>query len=76
MTLYDFIVMNPKRKIKAVKNGRFLAFREDEDHWIILYKVNDFFVEVYYHLDSNNVERIRPFKTTWRLQAYFSGRLN
>jgi hypothetical protein len=76
MTLYDFIVMKPKGKIGALKNGRFLALREDEDHQVILYKVNDFYVEVYYHLDSNSIERIRPFKTTWRLQAYFSDRLN
>jgi hypothetical protein len=70
------MIMKPKGKIQTLKNGRFLALREDEDHQVILYKVNDFFVGVYYHLDSNAIERIRPFKTTWRLKAYFQNRMN
>jgi hypothetical protein len=76
MTLHDFMVMDRSDKARAARTGNFLSLREDEDHQKVLYKVNNFFVEVYYHLDSNAIERIRPFKTTWRLRAYFSDRLN
>ncbi len=46
MTLYDFIALDEMEQAEAVWNGVFIADRKDQEHRILLYQVNSFYVEV------------------------------
>ena len=76
MTLYDFIAMNQTDQAEAVWKGNYLAAKEEEKHRVLLYKVENFYVEVYFHRELNLIQKFRPFTSTWRLQAYFNHRMN
>jgi hypothetical protein len=76
MTLHEFIVLNQTDQATATWKGNFLTFREEEDYRFILYKLENFFVEVYYHKESNVIKKFKAFRAPWRLQAYFTYRLN
>jgi hypothetical protein len=55
MTLYDFTVMEKRKKAIAARSGPFLAFKDEEQYRLVLYKVDSFFVEVYYQQGSNAI---------------------
>jgi hypothetical protein len=76
MTLYEFISLNDTDKANAVWEGRFIGLREHAGHSVLLYRVDNFFCEVYYSNEDNTISRIRPFKTRKLLEPYFSYRLN
>jgi hypothetical protein len=76
MSLYDFIQLSQTEKTNLVWEGRFLSTREDKDQTVILYRVYDFFCEVYYDNSKNSVVRLKPFRTTTLLQHFFSYQLN
>jgi hypothetical protein len=48
MTLYQFKAMDEMEQAEAVWDGVFIADREDEEHKILLYQIDAFYVEVYY----------------------------
>ncbi len=70
MTLYDFIALDEQEQAEAVWNGVFIADREDQEHRILLYQIDSFYVEVYYHKEYNVIRRFRPFSSTDQLQPY------
>lgn len=76
MTICEFMGMDKMGKAIAVRNGNFLALRKDEQHCVVLYRLTNFFVEVYYHLDTNAVDWIRPWENSKRLQTYLDRELN
>jgi hypothetical protein len=76
MTLYDFVKLDDQERAEAVWKGNFIAAREEGEYRVIIYKLETFFVEVYYHKPLNSIQKLRPFKTTRRLAPYFFSRLN
>ncbi|MDQ3842825.1 MAG: hypothetical protein M3342_02250 [Bacteroidota bacterium] len=70
MTLYDFIALDEQEQAEAVWNGVFIADREDQEHRILLYQIDSFYIEVYYHKEYNVIRRFRPFSSTDQLQPY------
>ena len=72
MTLYEFNEMSVQQQAEAVWRGDFLLFREQIVHTVLLYKVHDFFVEVYYNNESNEVVRFHPLQVVDRLTLYFN----
>lgn len=70
MTLYEFIGMNEPEQAEAVWNGVFIADREDKKYRIILYAIDEFYVEVFYDKKSNEIKRFRPFATLQLLNPY------
>ncbi len=70
MTLYDFIALDEMEQAEAVWSGVHIADRQDEDHSILLYQIDSFYVEVYYHKELNVIRRFRPFSSTEQLQSY------
>jgi phosphoenolpyruvate synthase/pyruvate phosphate dikinase len=76
MTLYEFIALNERDRANAVWEGKFIGLREEEKYSILLYRVYDFYCEVFYDKVDNSILRIRPFKTKKLLEPYFSYRLN
>ena len=63
MTLYDFIELNEKEQAEVIWNAILVSTREDDEHRILLYKLNDFYVEVYFRKEFNAIRLFLPFKT-------------
>ena len=55
---------------EATWEGTFIADREDEEHKILLYQIDRFYVEVFYHKEYNVIRRYRPFASTDQLEPY------
>lgn len=70
MTLYQFNMLDEMEQAEAVWDGQFVADREDEEHKILLYQIDAFYVEVYYHKDYNVIRRFRSFSSTDQLWPY------
>lgn len=70
MTLYQFNLLNETEQAEAVWSGVHFGERQDEEHSILLYQVDSFYVEVYYHSENNVVSRMRGFSSTEQLTPY------
>lgn len=70
MTLYQFNALKEVEQAEAVWNGVFVADREDEEHRILLYQIDSFYVEVYYDMQHNALVRFRSFSSTEQLDPY------
>ena len=51
-------------------NGTYLALRIDEECSIMLYKVDEFFVEIWWHPEQFGPYKIRSSKSKNRLEPY------
>jgi len=60
----DFHKLNDSDKEAAVfEQGRFLANRESGQERVNLYGLGSFYVEVFYHVERNELVRFRAFNT-------------
>ena len=57
MTLYQFNLLDEMEQAEAVWSGVQINQRDDGTHTILLYKVYDFFVEIYYHKQYNVIRK-------------------
>ena len=55
---------------EAVWSGVHLGERQDEEHTILLYQIDSFYVEVYYHREYNLIRRMRSFSSVDQLAPY------
>ena len=76
MTLNEFSVLNDEQKAITVWEGEFMTYREEKGFIIMLYKVYDFYVEVYYNNQNNKLVKFNPFSSKKRLELYFDVSLN
>jgi hypothetical protein len=76
MTLYNFQFLPLREQAEITYQGAFLMSRIEKKHSIMLYKVNDFYVEVYYSNASNEIIEFYPFTSQKMLELYFNLRLN
>jgi len=70
MTLYQFIAMDEMEQQEAIWEGTHIGERKDEEHNILLYQIDSFYVEVFYHRELNVIRRYRPFKSVNQLKPY------
>ena len=70
MTLSDFSALDYKGMLYAAKEAVYLAGRSDEDHTIMLYQLNGFYIEVYFHKQNNFISSLHPFADTELLEPY------
>ena len=70
MTLYQFNLLDEMEQAEAVWEGVHIAEREDEEHKILLYQIDSFYVEVFYHKEYNVIRRFRSFASTEQLEPY------
>lgn len=62
--------MDEMEQQEAIWEGTFVGNREDGEHKIALYKIDAFYVEVYYHKEYNVIRKYRPFDDTESLAVY------
>jgi hypothetical protein len=70
VTLYDFHLMTLKEKAAAVWEGTFIGDRAENNFKIQLYSMGNFFAEVFYNQDLNEIVTVRGFKTTRLIDPY------
>lgn len=70
MTLYQFKALSDFEQAEAVWKGTLLGRREDGFYRVLLYQIDSFYVEVYYHKTANVILRFSPFSTTELLEPY------
>lgn len=76
MTLFDFVQLTENEKANVVWEGRFLSLKEDIEQTVVLYKVYNFFCEVYYNNSDNSIVRLKPFRTKELFQSFFAHQMN
>jgi hypothetical protein len=69
MTLYEFNQMDEAEQMEVIWDSVFVGDR-DEEHKILLYQIDGFYVEVYYHKEYNDIRRFRSFSSTNELEPY------
>ena len=68
MILYDFNRLNQQERAEYVINsGKFLASCPGRGN---LYKIDDFFAEIVYDAERNEIRETRAFRTTKNLEPY------
>lgn len=70
MTLYQFNELDEMEQAEALWAGVFLTDREDEEHRILLYQIDNFYVEAYYHKQHNVLVRFSSFSSIDLLDPY------
>ncbi len=75
MTLHQFKSLPDFEQAEAVWQGTLLSCRENGFYRIVLYQVDSFYVEVFYHKTANVILGFRPFSGTKLLEPYL-GKIN
>lgn len=70
MTLKQFNSLDEMEQQEAIWGGTFIGNREDQEHKILLYKIDSFYVEVYYHKEYNVIRKYVPFDNPAQLAPY------
>lgn len=71
MTIYEFNLLDGIRQAEVVENrGVLIADRLHKQLKILLFQVDNFYIEVYYHNTYNVVQGFRSFESTDALDPY------
>lgn len=71
MTYSEFVALSDTDKLNVVVESYSIAIREEDGYTVLLHKVNDFFVELYYHMDEARVILIKPIESFASLELYW-----
>ena len=70
MTLNQFIQLDEMEQAEAIWKGKQVAQRTDDQHDILLYKIDGFFVEIYYHRNFNIIRGFEAIRNKNQLLFY------
>jgi len=70
MTLAEFKKLDEKTKAGVIYNTVQLAQRWDKEHHILLYQIDSFYVEIFYHKKDDSIQRVRSFRSLEQLDPY------
>jgi hypothetical protein len=71
MTMQEFLEGDEMEQAEALwEYGVHIAEREDEVHRFILYQLNAFYVEAWYHKEYNVLRKFNVFDDMEQLQPY------
>jgi len=70
MTLHEFRGLTENEQADLAWAAVFLDVRAEGSHSVLLYAIDEFYVEVYYSPSLNKIEKLRAFKSTRPLQPY------
>jgi hypothetical protein len=73
MTLYEYKLLDEMEQAEVLwDQGVLLGDRTDEEHKVLLYQIDGFYVEVFYSPKSNAIKRIRSFRSVDQLRSYLA----
>jgi len=70
MTIYEFIELSTEEQVNTIWQGTFIGNRNYKGFNVVLYSIENFFVEVFYNQTENAITQIRPFRSQTRLNPY------
>ena len=70
--LYDFMAMDDNQKGMTVFSTPCLGDREENGEFVQLYRIDEFYVEVFYDPAANRITRFRPFQNNELLVPYIN----
>ena len=71
MHFNDFLQLDETGQLEILwYNGEQIGRRKENDYLVLLYQVEGFYVEVYYHTRLRAVRRYVSFQSTSRLEPY------
>src|SRR2546423_7185681 len=71
MHFYDFIQLNETEQIELLwYNGQQIGRRKEQEFLILLYQVDGFYVEVFYHNKERVIKKYLSFECTDHLEPY------
>ena len=70
MTPKQFYNLDEQELAAAIWEGKHVADRQDKEHHILLYKIDDLFVEVYHHKEYNVIRKFRAYTEHELLDIY------
>ena len=73
MTLYEYKQLDEVEQATILwDKGVHLGERFNGEHNILLYQIDGFYVEVFYHPEQNTIVRMRSFRCTDQLRLYLN----
>ena len=70
MNIQDFIKLDYSGRMEATSNGVCVAGRDENIFKVLLYQLNDFYIEVYYNKLYNYISEFVAFDSTDKLDPY------
>lgn len=70
MTLEEFNQLNYEGRLRATQKAVCIAGREENKFKVLLFQLNDFYIEVYYNAKLNFISQLVPFRSTDFLEPY------
>lgn len=71
MTIQYFRTLSQDKQFrKLLLNGVFLTSRDTDENCILLFQLNNFYVEIYFNRDCEEIVYSRSFKDTDKLAPY------
>lgn len=75
ISLFHFIGLDLNEKAEYVWQGTHIATRTDSEHRILLYRLDDYYAEVFYHAETNVITDITGFRANSKLVPYLPSRI-
>ncbi len=70
MTINEFNHLDEMEQAEAIWEGIFIDNRVENGLVILLYQIDSFYVEVFYHQELNVIRGLRSFTNTNQLEPY------
>jgi hypothetical protein len=70
MTPEQFYHLDEMEQAEVIWEGKHVVDRQDKEHHILLYKIDDLFVEVYYNKEDNIIVKFKAFSESELLDIY------
>ena len=70
MTLYEFNMLDEMEQAEVIGDAVCIDGRDDGEHLILLYQIDGFYVEMFYHRKYNAINELRSFECTEQLEPY------
>ncbi|NEU09983.1 hypothetical protein GZH53_16785 [Flavihumibacter sp. R14] len=72
MDIFQFLLLTTRQRAEVVSRKEHLFKRVEFTKTILLYQINNFFVEVHLEPNTKKIERLIAFKSTELLEPYLS----
>lgn len=70
MTAKQFYSLDEMEQAEAIWEGKHIGNRHDEEHNILLYKLNGIYVEAFYHREYNVLRKFVAYDTIEELTPF------
>ena len=72
ISLFHFIGLDLNQKAEYVWQGSHIATRTDSEHRILLYNLGEYYAEVFYNAETNEIINIKGFRANSHLVPYMN----